>query len=451
MAVRLTQVALETVDRIAMTGCVVPINIHSSPGDAPFSDNQLGGPYPYSGNLYVLCAQSLVGFSQPQFWVSNDAGITWRLLPLPFGLSTQHRWQFFWYPAVSSSKIIFLFGTVISGPGTAASGLMDFDLSTNSWDTLYAGSGGPSYNAAQIARLSDGRIIAFYHDYSTNNFCWAVANTSGSGVWDSTGHVILTSAAMGTPTIWTVISVTVDTSNTAHCLFGYGVAAANTVAYVNLSSGGTLSTPVTLQTGLPNSGDNYFGNLITAPDGKLYAAAVNTQPGSSFSTVEVWIGSSWAAPAWSRTVLGSYNQALTDYYSVDHAFAAVTGGGQVMVAWTGTHAATPSALRADVEFKQQVSPGQWVGPYNYINFDVTYPTTPLIAGPSGGPHWHAVGLSLYPLAASPQGMGLVVKMGTVTLTSLTVNAAHFVRCLNATNNYIAMGNSLASSTLRYIV
>lgn len=381
-----------------MSVSLVPINNESWPGLpwAGTAGNPAGGynalfagAHFNAGILYAI-AYKRSGSSTvtgAEIWKSSDAGSTWTVLAMEPGNVTPAEWNgTFTYCWNDTSNIITFF---LNHTGR----LVDFNAATNTWGLPYGGNWVGAVGFPKITRLSDGRIMGFYTGSNTAvqyNLCWAVANTSGSGLWDSQDHA-LTSGGTSVA-VWGPQSVAVDAANRCHLIYARNQSP-YIYSYLNIDSSYTVSA----SQAVPGS-NSQGGNIIVGGDGNLYYSFL--YPGTDY-TVDVWVATSLTAPVWTHEVVVDYGTGST--FPAWSFLAWVNSA--LTVFWVKTVGGSPP--HESVWYSTRTA-GAWSAPALEVDFSVTSPPSPI--NDQGNGYWNLEGVSAGAVASGPNGFGVVVAV-----------------------------------------
>lgn len=379
---------------------VLPINYERGP-TAPIETSPeqfhdfFQGAMAYGSNLYALAMQPYLasaGVTPPQqpaiFWRSSDGGKTWVKLTAESHLTTTDWSQWIW--TWTGNIATFM---VQSGK------LVDFNITTESWGTPYAANWTAEPTASNvnnaICRLSDGRIRLFYYSRITNDLRWSVANTSGSGLWDSTANAIVAviygpiyDAQIGT------IHVGPDDRVHIGFLTQFSFGSNGYPRYFNLSSTGVVSTVQDMLDGV--------GPMLAAPDNKLY---IN-------NGTKITIGSNWVTPVFTVENMYIYDGVTGSSGAVENQFFLWLSGAlytfYIRYADPLDSGNLANKNNTYIHYSYRVASAttkqKFVPPIVLLDTVYNYPHPPIYGQLA---NWEVVGLSGGLVAAGPLGVGLV--------------------------------------------
>lgn len=383
------------------------INEVASP-DVPAGAFNFQGPLERNGNLYALVVDD--DNSKAQFRKSTDDGVTWTALTEEATLNWGGgAFNWFWDPFRAPSLVTFF--VHVSG-GTKA--LVDYDIDTETWGAPYATVGGPASSNCSIVRLSDATVKVFYFKgFFDHNLYYAIANTAGSGAWDSTDNVFIVDTywipVVNVSNFLHQFSAALDDSDTAHMIVvqkPVGVVS-NTYTYAGLDSGNVISGPTDSNEPTPTGSGLNEDNLVVLPDGKLYFTEVL----SGTDKVYLWTGEPLTAPVFTREVVADM---ISDPATNGPIFAYPTYvNGQVTVVWGTDY---DQALSSNIinYAQKSVSTGLWgPAPWGvFLDLNVNFPQPPITSGGPFPPRWFCDGVSAGPVSTAPLGIGVIFDLDT---------------------------------------
>jgi len=432
-----TQYQLIPVDYVSVSGGFTlsphwnKQNYSASPSGVVYTrGGSFGGILPYNNALYAYTEDSrATGFTGhgAAIWKSTDNGATWsQLAPPPFTSSTGQGWDTGWVacwnPAVSH---------VITFVGYATTGI-DFDLSTEKWGTFYATNALAQLPVQRLAqRLSDGRIRLIYNTGETNRpIYWAVGNTSGSGVWDSSYNPVAATPPPGYAGVYFVQNPGgsyVDSANRMHWWWWWSLADSVTAnptgtPYTRYGSVDTANTVVVQEN--PFDGAKVRSTMIVGPDGKLYVGAVGV---TATNSIDVYVGTGLANPVWTT------QQIAVGAFPPDSLFLQVSSGSLTMV-WEEQDPSHNTQLKIKMStlsgsiWQTQVL---WDLATTTVMSSFPAPVTP-------GPAWIGEGLSWYAAPNLAYGIGLLIALDVSADANQTSGTATFTLnpyAVTVTQNY----------------
>lgn len=320
-------------------------------GGPNFAGSGFGGAYLYNGALYALTADSLFtsipSSNGPTIWKSLDSGTTWARLsnpPTSGSMDWRGGWVTAWNPASAANLITFC--------GYSFANLVDFNLDTLSWSTIYATNAPVAGHNRSIARLSDGRI-RFIGSDDTDAHLYYSTESGGSWAWG----ISMTPAPFTGSFNLDQGGSCLDAANRMHVWLRYSQGASVQTTYANVDSSNT----VTVQSNSPIDQTKATGAMLAADN--VYIGAIGL---SAANSVDVYVGAGLANPVWHA------EQVAVGAFPPDHLFLRIVNGLPTL-AWQEQDPAhnTPMKIRLS-----QRSGGAWSVPQTILDLASVQPVAP---------------------------------------------------------------------------
>ncbi len=275
--------------------------------DPNAADELVTGPYLVGSNLYALAksngSPSTTPVNCPVIYKSTDGGATWANITETDSTGmTAFTWN---WDDTGPNPSIITFAFANGGTGGDWN-LRDFDVSTETWSTIYGTGGTPPTNALNriqggltITRLSDGTIklisghlVAFGGD---GNLYYSICAAGGN--WTAT-DVAITSSALG----FTCDCACIDPNDTVHFRYTNNAGGFRNAHYNNLSSSNVIGATPFDFTPIPNAVVPHTRRIYES-GGKLYIGELSFAGASTSNQVGMWTGTpnpDLLTPSWAE-------------------------------------------------------------------------------------------------------------------------------------------------------